>query len=207
MQLHAQRVGNRMQRRLGGTVHAGERRGGDAGHTADIDDQALGGAQQLGAVANQLQRGKDVGVELAQQGLAIGIHDWPHGTVPGVVDQKVQAPGLLANLLDTLPALGRVIHIEFDGDGALVSQRGQGVDTARGGEYLIAGVQAGQRQSLTDAGRTAGDQGDGLGHGWGSLLFFDKVGSHRISAVLQLGFTVAAAQPRQTVADQGIGAG
>ena len=127
--------------------------------------------QQLGAVANQLQRGKDVGVELAQQGLAIGIHDWPHGTVPGVVDQKVQAPPACSRICSThCLRWGGVIHIEFDGDGALVSQRGQGVDTAHGGEYLIACVQAGQRQSLTDAGRTAGDQGDGLGHGVGLLI-------------------------------------
>ena len=154
-----------MQRRFGRAVDSRERRGGNTGNTADIDDQTLGGAQQLGAVAHQLQRGKDVGVELAQQGVAISIHDRAHGTVPGIVDQQVQTPGLLANLLDTLLTLSCVIHIEFDGDGALVGERGQGVDASRGGKHLIACVQAGQSESLANAGRTAGDQGDGLGHG------------------------------------------
>ena len=91
-----------------------------------------------------MQRRKDVGVELFQQGVAVGVQDGAHGAVAGVIDQQIQPTCLAANLLDALLALLRVVDVQGDGDRALGGQWVQGFDAARRSKYLIVGFQAGQ---------------------------------------------------------------
>lgn len=142
-ELHAQRVGERLDGVLRGVVPAAERGGEAPAHGGDVDDGAAAAlAHARGDEAGEGGEAEDVDVELAAGLLERHVLDGAVGAVAGVVDEDVDAAGLGQDRLDG--GADGVLIGEVEGERAQTVLREGGEAVGAPGGAVQDGVPAGE---------------------------------------------------------------
>ncbi len=158
---HPQGIAHRLQRELAGIVRTDERDHKSSAHCADIDNAP----RALGAHCRQYQlshpqRAESVGLELAADLVHAEFLHRSRLRIPGVIDQRINAPGLCQHILHGGCHTGLVGHVQSQGGDVVARQIIDGLQPPRRSEDAPAFFGQQERCGAADAGGTTGDEND-----------------------------------------------
>jgi hypothetical protein len=180
-QLHAERVGERLDGEFGGAIGAAIRRCDQAQHRGAEHDPALSlRPHRRDDAAREVVPAEDIGLELGAEHVGPQVLDRAGLTIGAIVEERREPPcRCLEHMRGGFGNRGGLGVVEIKAlDGDLVSQPGYVLRFSRGGKHAPAARLHLTRGSQADARRAAGDEDRALAQEL--VLVLTAFGRHRL---------------------------